>query len=284
MGWLVACSLAWATGGTTPTQSIVWPDRGDVVPTDAVFYVLDLQAGLADPVLALNDGAVAVDVVTWPSATGVQWRVVVPLEPLVSGASYTLSAGYERRTVEVDDTTALEVDAPGAYRRWRGSDCFDGDRLSYRPCEGGVVLVLAQGSDEPVEPSLADLGEAVAVDRVGEWVEVDVDGGWPEGVWIGGFDEAGRFTGWWHDEPTEPSGAGTYLSEAPEGSQPDTSATATLATCEADGPLVAYDERDCTGDPGTGTVVDDDDPDEAGCGCQAALSSWAGWLGLLSRR
>ena len=276
--WPLA-ALATSTPGYD--QEVVWPRNDDVVGTDAVIYAVDLEPDQVDPLLYLDGVEVPATTYLLDGVDGKTWRVSVPNAPLAPGAYVATAGSYDQVSFTVDEAQSPVASVPGPYTRVRG-DCPGARVLRLRPCGDAILFLVAVGDVEPASPSLDDLGTAWVGNALTTWFDVPVDD-FPLTVWVGGLDEAGRFTGWWPGD-TVTSPGGQVVQEAPAGSDASAHVSPARATCTGDGPWERLEGDVCE------AVADDDGAPSAeastGCGCASGGpgASWILFLGLFGIR
>lgn len=213
--------LAWPEPGPGPSDGIVVVQR---MGSDASMEGIDLV--LYDEVGA----EIAVDRYDLPSLQGESLAVLAPRAPLPAG-TYTVEAsdGSRIRDFEVVDAVAEPGGPPVPIARSLGSEIARGSwscpeqiethsELGYQLCSEVPmpISLLAFGDSEPPPPTLAELGEAVAGVTGQLWSWPELAPGTSATVWLGGFDGAGRFTGWTPDLVQMPP-AQTLVTERAEG-------------------------------------------------------------------
>jgi hypothetical protein len=289
---LAALWIASAMAAYPEQNAAIYPLPNDpAVPIDAVLFIKGSQT----PML-MDDAGLEVATTSY-LLDGYATYAVVPEADLTPGL-YQISASAVPRDFTVVDEPA-PIQSPVAPCEVIIDPCFGRFYASYLdyndPSVDYAMGVYQWSATEPAAPTVADLQGSLPAEWIGPQAVIAPAPGAAARLWLGGFDKAGRFSGWWSDEPILI--ADHKLSYASPDFDPSSDAGCAMpptelvscvpcsASVEDQCPTITDPDTASTED--TGTTSAEDAGGKTSCGCTAApvASAWlAPWLALYLRR
>jgi hypothetical protein len=288
------CSSTASLGTYDPGFALVWPEW-DEAPTDTILVLRRVGEGGQDELVLRAPDESEVPTTRYDlTSDGVQWAVLVPLAPLAPGVGYQVE-GSLSPPFEVGADPA-EIGAPPVPMTrgiesevtWQDPNCPEeavaSSSVRYRLCEPPALTLITLGDSEPAVPTLSDVGGALLSGPQGAGLSDGLSADLSTTIWLGGFDAAGRFTGWTAD-PLQMPPAGTISFERAEGADGGPGSTPTsFSSCpetvswtlESSGicEVWSQDTRECL-------VAPEGDEGDEGCGCDTGMPPLAGGLAAL---